>query len=396
MPIVYSSGAGSPGRELIVRIGLVAGEVSGDLLGGGLIEAIRARVPDATFEGVGGERMREAGMDCWHDADELAVMGLTEVLGDLRRLLRLRRGLIDRWQANPPDVLVGIDAPDFNLGLELKLRRAGVPTVHYVSPSVWAWRARRVRKIARACDRVLCLLPFEPLFYARHGVTADFVGHPLARRIPMQVDVEAARATLKIADAGRVIAILPGSRRGEIERLGRDFALAAKRLVETDPALTVLAPLANKAGADAFSVIARESGLGDNLRISIGNSRLCMQAADALLMASGTATLEGLLHGKPMVVAYRVANSTYRIVKALGLIKVANVSLPNLLTEAPMVTEVLQHAVTPARLAEEMQLLFDDEERCDAMRRAFARVHAMLDKDADALAAEAVLATANG
>lgn len=378
-----------------MRVGLIAGEVSGDLLGGGLIQAIRAKMPGATFEGIGGERMREAGMDCWHDAEELAVMGLTEVLGDLPRLLRLRKGLLERWRANPPNVFVGIDAPDFNIGLELKLRRLGVPTVHYVSPSVWAWRARRVRKISRACDRVLCLLPFEPLFYARHGVDATFVGHPLARMIPHQIDVAAARRELGLDETGRVIAILPGSRRGEIERLGRDFALAARRLVDANEGLTVLAPLANRTGADAFSAIARECGLVDNLHISMGNARQCMRAADLLLMASGTATLEGLLHGKPMVVAYRVANSTYRIVKALGLIKVANVSLPNLLTEAPMVTEVLQHAVTPERLAQEMQDLFDDDERCDAMRRAFARVHDALDRDADALAADAILATAN-
>ncbi|MEM7611707.1 MAG: lipid-A-disaccharide synthase [Pseudomonadota bacterium] len=376
-----------------MRIGLVAGEVSGDLLGAGLIEALAARVPGATFEGVGGERMRAAGMQCWHDADELAVMGLTEVLSHLPRLLKLRRSLVQRWKANPPDVFIGIDAPDFTLGLELKLRRIGIPTVHYVSPSVWAWREGRVKKIARACDRVLCLLPFEPAFYARHQVAADFVGHPLGEVIDSEHDIGAARDALGIDRQRPVLALLPGSRRGEITKLGRDFALAGVELRKQRPDLQVVVPLANSAGALAFQSIAEEVGLTDQVTTTIGNARVCMQAADVLVMASGTATLEGLLFGKPMVVGYRVAPSTYRLVKALGLMKIDYFSLPNLLTETPLVTELIQHDLTPDALVREVNDLFDNAARREAMRRAFAEVGKALRQDANELAADAVLAT---
>ncbi|MEO0345039.1 MAG: lipid-A-disaccharide synthase [Pseudomonadota bacterium] len=377
-----------------MRVGLVAGEVSGDLLGGGLIEAIRARHPDAQFEGVGGDTMRAAGMDCWYDAEALAVMGLTEVLAHLPRLLRLRRDLVRRWTAQPPDVLVGIDAPDFNLGLELKLRRRGVRTVHYVSPSVWAWRQRRVRKVRRACDRVLCLLPFEPAFYADHGVPADFVGHPLAQRISPESDTTAARAALSIAGDGPVLAVLPGSRLGEIGRLGADFAAAAQQFSAAHPGATVLVPLATEAGADVFRALVADLGIGDTFRISVGDSRACMAACDLLLMASGTATLEGLLHGRPMVVAYRLAASTHRIVTALNLVKLKHFSLPNLLTPEPLVTEVLQDDVTPERLANELSALVASPERASAMRDAFHEVHTVLARNADERAAELVLATA--
>ncbi|MEO1594167.1 MAG: lipid-A-disaccharide synthase [Pseudomonadota bacterium] len=377
-----------------MRVGLVAGEVSGDVLGGGLVEAIRARHPDAQFEGVGGDTMRAAGMDCWYDAEALAVMGLTEVLAHLPRLLRLRRDLVRRWTAQPPDVFVGIDAPDFNLGLELKLRRRGVRTVHYVSPSVWAWRQRRVRKVRRACDRVLCLLPFEPDFYADNSVPADFVGHPLAQRISPEPDTAAARAALSIAGDGPVLAVLPGSRLGEIGRLGADFAAAAQQFSAANPGTTVLVPLATPAGADAFRAIVADLGVGDNFRISVGDARACMAACDLLLMASGTATLEGLLHGRPMVVAYRLATSTYRILRALKLVKLKHFSLPNLLTPEPLVTEVLQDDVTPERLASELNTLMASPERAAAMRRAFSDVHELLARNADARAAELVLATA--
>ena len=376
-----------------MRVGLVAGEVSGDLLGEGLIQAIRRHNPDATFEGVGGERMRAAGMDCWHDAEELAVMGLTEVLAHLPRLLRLRRGLVKRWLGRAPDVFVGIDAPDFNLGLERKLRRRGIPTVHYVSPSVWAWRQRRVNKVRRACDRVLCLLPFEPRFYEAHGVAAEFVGHPLAQRITPDGDTAAARTALGIAADGPVLAVLPGSRLGEISRLGEDFARAAQRFAADRPGTQVLVPLATEAGAAAFREIASAVGVRDTVRVSVGDARECMQAADILLMASGTATLEGLLHGRPMVVAYRLAPSTARILRLFRLVKLKHYSLPNLLTPEPLVTEVIQEAVTPERLAGELAALADDDGRREAMRDAFRDVHAQLARDADARAAAAVIDT---
>ena len=251
-----------------------------------------------------------------------------------------------------------------------------------------------MRKVRRACDRVLCLLPFEPGFYAAHDVPADFVGHPLAQRIAPDADPAAARKALGVAADGPVLAVLPGSRIGEITRLGADFALAAQRYVAASPGATVLVPLASEAGADAFRQIAESAGVGDNFRISVGNARDCMQAADLLLMASGTATLEGLLCGRPMVVAYRLAPSTYRILRALKLVKLKHFSLPNLLTPEPLVTEVLQDAVTPARLSDELLGLAADPARQAHMRDAFRDVHALLARDADARAAEAVLETA--
>ena len=377
-----------------LRIAMVAGELSGDTLGGGLISSLRAQRPGTSVVGVGGAQMRAAGMETWHDAEVLAVMGLTEVLRHLRRLLRLRAELIERIVAAKPDVFVGIDAPDFNLGLERRLRERGIPTVHYVSPSVWAWRQGRVKTIARACDRVLCLLPFEPEFYARHGVAAQFVGHPLARELAPPEDPAAVRAALGIAPEARVLAVMPGSRRGEIARLGGDFLAAAALLRERVPGLEVLVPLASAAGAEALASVASERGLGDTFRVSVGNARECMAAADVLLLASGTVALEGLLLGKPMVVAYRVAAATYRIVRTLNLIKLKHVSLPNLLTREPWVPELLQTAVTPDALAEALQRWFERPDDLANMQAAFAEVRDALAVDANVRAAQAVIETA--
>ncbi|MEM7763292.1 MAG: lipid-A-disaccharide synthase [Pseudomonadota bacterium] len=378
----------------MLRVALVAGEVSGDNLGAGLMAALRARVPDIHFEGVGGEAMAAAGMECWYPADALSVMGLTEVVRHLPRLLRLRRDLRRRWEAQPPDVFIGIDAPDFNLGLERRLKAQGVPTVHYVSPSVWAWREGRVKTIARACDRVLCLLPFEPDFYARHAVAADFVGHPLAARIVHQTDLSGGKQQLGLATDKPVLAVLPGSRLGEIGRLGPDFVDAIGRLLAERADLQVIAPLATDAGRDRFEALLRESGLEHRVTVSVGNARACMAAADVLMMASGTATLEGLLHGRPMVVAYRVAPSTYRLVRALKLMKVDVYSLPNLLTGERLVDELIQDDLSGDALCQSVNALLDDPERVTRMQQAFRSVHETLACDSDALAADAVLATA--
>lgn len=375
----------------MLRVGLVAGEVSGDVLGAGLIREIKRRYPDAIFEGIGGPLMAAEGMQCWHEADALAVMGLTEVLRHLPRLLRIRRSLVNRWRQSPPDVFVGIDAPDFNLGLELKLRKRGIRTVHYVSPSVWAWREGRVKKIAKACDRVLCLLPFEPSFYRRHQVAASFVGHPLASQIEPVLDTSAHKTSLGLSATQPTLVVMPGSRLGEIARLGRDFAYAAAVVCEAMPNLQVIVPLANEAGATAFRAIIEEVGLTDRVRVSIGNAAACMRAADVLLLASGTATLEGLLHGRPMVVAYRVAPSTYKIVRALGLLKVKVFSLPNLLTPTPLVDEFIQEAVTPDALSAAVMKLFDDPQRIKTMQDAFRDVHLSLSQDSDVRAAAVTL-----
>src|SRR5690606_22538720 len=316
-------------NERAPRITLVAGETSGDQLGAGLVDELRARHPDALFAGVGGDAMRTAGVETWHDAAELAVMGLSEVLAHLPRLLRLRRELRRKILDWKPDVFVGIDAPDFNLGLERWLKRRGVRTVHYVSPSVWAWREARAAKIGRSADRVLCLFPMEPDIYARHGVDARFVGHPLADAIALEPDRAADRAAIGVDDEGPVLAVLPGSRLGEIERLGAVFLDAAGRVARAVPGLRILVPAATPACGEAIrALLAAAPPPPGSVRLLEGRAREAITAADVVLLASGTATLETMLAKRPMVVGYRIAPTTYRIVRSLGLLKVDRYALP--------------------------------------------------------------------
>lgn len=376
------------------RIAIVAGEASGDLLGAGLIDALRARWPDAEFAGVGGDRMREAGFDAWHDAGELAVMGLAEVLRHLPRLLRLRRGLRERLLAWRPDVFVGIDAPDFNLGVERWLKRRGVATVHYVSPSVWAWREGRAAKIGQSADRVLCLFPMEPPIYARHGVDARFVGHPLADEMPLEPDRTAARATLGLPPDAPILALLPGSRTGEIERLGADFLEAAALVRDALPEVRVVAPMADRRARATFERVLAASPartrLGDALTVIDGQARTLMIASDVVLLASGTATLEAMLAKRPMVVAYKVAAATYRLVKGLGMLKVTRYALPNILAGEDVVPELMQHDCTPSKLADAVLRWFRDPQAVAALAPRFMNLHRELRRDASARAAEAV------
>ena len=377
------------------RVAIVAGEASGDLLGAGLIEALRARWPDAEFAGVGGDRMREAGFDAWHDAGELAVMGLAEVLKHLPRLLRLRRTLRDRVLAWRPDVFVGIDAPDFNLGVERWLKQRGVATVHYVSPSVWAWREGRAAKIGRSADRVLCLFPMEPGIYARHGVDARFVGHPLADTMALEPDRGGARAALGLPPDAPVLALLPGSRTGEIERLGADFLEAAARVRHAMPALRIVAPMADARARATFEHVLAQSpardALTDALTIIDGQARTLMVASDVILLASGTATLEAMLAKRPMVVAYKVAASTYRLVKGLGMLKVDRYALPNILAGEDLVPELMQQDCTPAKLAEAVLHWFRDPNAAAALAPRFMNLHRELRRDASSRAAEAIV-----
>ncbi|AXK71574.1 lipid-A-disaccharide synthase [Lysobacter sp. TY2-98] len=376
------------------RIAIVAGEASGDLLGAGLIDALRARWPDAEFAGVGGDRMREAGFDAWHDAGELAVMGLAEVLRHLPRLLRLRRALRNRVLAWKPDVFIGIDAPDFNLGVERWLKQRGVATVHYVSPSVWAWREGRAAKIGQSADRVLCLFPMEPAIYAKHGVDARFVGHPLADEMPLVPDRTAARAELGLPDDAPVLALLPGSRTGEIERLGADFLDAAARVHDVLPALRVVAPMADARARATFERVLAQSParerLGAALSIIDGNARTLMIASDVVLLASGTATLEGLLAKRPMVVAYKVAAMTYRMVKGLGMLKVDRYALPNILAGADVVPELMQQDCTPEKLAAAVLHWLRSPQAIAELVPRFTNLHEELRRDASARAADAV------
>lgn len=380
-----------PAAPLIV---LVAGEASGDLLGADLIAGLRARFPDARFAGVGGPRMIAAGLDAWYPAEALAVMGLVEVLRHLPSLLAIRRDVRRRTLALRPAVFVGIDAPDFNLGLERTLKDAGIRTVHYVSPSVWAWRERRAAKIGRSADRVLCLFPMEPAIYARHGVDARFVGHPLADAFAMEPDQAAARSALGLPAHAPVLALLPGSRLGEIRRLGADFLDAAALLAREVPGLQVLAPMANAACRAAFeALVATRDGGAAHLRILDGQAHAAMIAADAVLLASGTAALEALLAKRPMTVAYRLAPWTYRLVKGLGLLKVERYSLPNHLAGRDLVPELMQEACTPEALAASLRPWLLAPGATPELREAYSRIHRTLigDPDHDAAAAIAEL-----
>lgn len=367
-----------------LRIALVAGEASGDILGSGLMRALKARSPDIEFIGVGGPLMEAEGLVSLFPMERLAVMGLVEVLGRLPELLRRRKQLIADLIAEKPDVFIGIDAPDFNLGVELKLRQAGIKTVHYVSPSVWAWRQKRVFKIRDACDLMLTLFPFEAQFYTDHQVPVCFVGHPLADEIPLQADRSQARRELGLAEEGAVVALLPGSRGGEVAKLGSLFLDAAERLHALRPELHFVLPCANgERRAQLEQMLA-----GRNLALTLlnGQSHQALAACDAVLIASGTATLEALLYKRPMVVAYKVAPLTYRILK--WLVKSPYVSLPNLLAQRLLVPELLQDAATPDSLAQTLAPLITDGH---AQTEGFDQIHRVLRRNASARAADAVL-----
>lgn len=381
------------------RIALVAGEASGDLLGAALVRDLRALHPGAEFAGVAGPQMRAAGVEAWHDCEELAVMGLVEVLKHLPRLLRLRRALRERLLAWKPDVVVGIDAPDFNLGLERRLKARGLRTVHYVSPSVWAWREGRAAKIGQSADRVLCLFPMEPAIYARHGVEARFVGHPLATMLPMHPDREAAHRALDIVGEGPLLALLPGSRGGEIARLGPVFLDTVARLLERRPGLRVLAPMANPRCRERFQRLLathpRSLALHPALHLVDGRAREAMVASDAVLLASGTAALEAMLAKRPMVVAYRIAPLTHFLVKRLGLLKVERYSLPNVLAGEALVPERMQEDCRAELLAADVERLLD-EGLAPALRQRFEELHASLFAPSPRAAAEAVAALLPG
>jgi lipid-A-disaccharide synthase len=374
-----------------MRVALVAGESSGDLLGAGLIRALQSRCPEATFEGVAGPEMAAAGCTVLEPAETLAVMGLIEPLKEIPRLLALRKALLKRWTRTPPDVFVGIDAPDFNLGLEQRLKASGIRTIHYVSPSVWAWRQGRTRKIRAATDRVLCLLPFEQSFLENHGIKADFVGHPLADATPERVDVAADREALGIGQ-GDVLAVLPGSRHGEVSRLGPVFAATARLLAEQHPTLNFVAPMATDSIRESFAGHLESAGVLARFQLTDGNAEQVMAAADIVLLASGTASLQAALLGKPMVAAYRVAGLTFAIVKRLNLVKVQYVTLPNLLTDTPLVPEFIQDDARPEALAGAVSDLLADPGRRAEITTQFRVLRTTLARGANERAADAVMA----
>jgi len=370
--------------------GLVAGEASGDNLGGPLIEALAERAPGSRFFGVAGPRMAEAGCEAWFSADELAVMGLAEIVRHLPRLLRLRRDLLQRFAATAPDAYVGIDSPEFNLRVAAALKRRGIPTVQYVSPQVWAWRQGRVRTIGQSVDLVLCVLPFEPAFYAAHSVRAVFVGHPLADRIPFATDAGAARAALGLPMAGEVVAVLPGSRAGEVTKLGPPFAATLAWLQARRPSLSFVAPMANAGARELFERDLREHAPQVEIRLVDGRAHEAIAASDAVLVASGTATLETALLKRPMVVAYRVAPLTSWLLREMKLVKTKFFSHPNLLAGRPLVPEFFQEQVRPEVLGPALLEQLDRPDRA-ALIDEYSRIHQMLRCDASQRAADAVL-----
>ncbi len=373
-----------------LRIALVAGEQSGDQLGAGLIRELRARVPAARFMGIAGPRMVAEGCECWAPSEQLAVMGLFEVLSHLPSLLRLRASTQRRVLEEAPDLFIGIDAPEFNLGLARRLRAAGLRTVQYVSPQVWAWRRGRVRTIAQAVDLVLCLLPFEQEFYAQAGVRAEFVGHPLADQIPLTPDREGARAQLGL-DSRPVVAVLPGSRLGEVTRLGDDFAATIAWLAARRPDLQFVAPMASPPVQARFLEALQRRASGVAVQVIDGRAQLALAAADVVLVASGTATLETMLSKRAMVVAYRLSALTSWLVRGFNLMKAPYFAQPNLLAGRVVVPELFQQQVTPEALGGALLAQLDDVAGREALANLFTELHLRLRRNASARASEAVL-----
>lgn len=376
----------------MLRIGVVAGEASGDLLAGDLISAIKRRRPDAVFEGIAGPHMIEAGCKALFPAEKLSVMGLFEVLGRLPELLRIRKSVYQHFIDNPPDVFIGVDAPDFTLPLEGRLKQAGIPTVHYVSPTVWAWRQGRVKKIIGQFDLMLTLFPFEARFFEEHHIPVTFVGHPLADLIPMHCDTQQARIDLNLPQQAPLIALLPGSRHNEIKRLAEPFLLTAQRLWQADPTLRFITPLATLSAYEQFNAAVQTYTPELPITLVQGRSREVMTAADAGLLASGTATLEACLLKKPMVMAYKLSSLTYWVVRLLGLMKINRYAMPNLLSGEDLVEEFIQGEATAENLTAAMQrLLAHSDAQRARMEQHFTRVHESLKRQASERAAEAVL-----
>lgn len=376
-------------RSRPLRVAIVAGEASGDNLAAGLIKAIRERLPDSVFEGIAGQCMQDAGCHSLFPMQELSVMGLVEVVKHLPRLLSIRRQLRRHFLENPPDIFIGVDAPDFNLGLEHALKGAAIPTLHYVSPSVWAWRKYRVRKIAASVDCMLTLFPFEEQFYAQRQVPARCVGHPLADLITDEVDQMEARRQISLEHNGPVVALLPGSRVGEVKRLAADLLNAAVWCYQRRDDLHFVIPLANYECRLAFDEIL--STIATRLPVTLlsGQGLEAMAAANAVMLASGTATLECMLLKRPMVVAYRLSPVTYRIARML--VKTSCYSLPNLLAGRPLVKELIQDEVTAEALGSEVLALIENPQRAQELAAIFSAIHDDLRRDANRCAADAVL-----
>ncbi|QQP87237.1 lipid-A-disaccharide synthase [Entomomonas asaccharolytica] len=364
---------------------LVAGEASGDILGAGLMASLKQQHPNIQFIGVGGPKMEAEGLVSMFPMERLSIMGLVEVLGRLPELIKRRAKLIKDIIAAKPDVFIGIDAPDFNLGIELKLREAGIKTIHYVSPSVWAWKQKRVFKIKKACDLVLTLFPFEAKFYEKYDVPVCFVGHPLANTIPLEVDRAAAKTKLGIAQDNKVVALMPGSRGGEVSRLAPVFLKTADIIFKHYPTVKFVIPCANQQRKEQIEQLLVYYQLP--ITLLDGQSHEALAACDVVLIASGTATLEALLYERPMVVAYKLASLTYWIAKRL--VKTPYVSLPNILAGRLLVPEMIQEQAEPDKLFAELQPLLDGKTK--EQTDNFKAIHLTLRQNASEKAATATL-----
>lgn len=374
-------------------IAIIAGEVSGDILGAGLIHALKARYPNAKFIGIGGERMIAEGFETLFDMEELSVMGLVEVLKHLPRLLKIRRSIIEQLSALKPDIFIGIDAPDFNLDVELKLKQQGIKTIHYVSPSVWAWRQKRVYKIAAATNLVLAFLPFEKAFYDRFNVPCRFIGHTMADAIPLKPNREEACQLLNLDSTQRYVAMLVGSRGSEVEFLSEPFLQTAQLLHQRYPDVKFLVPLINQKRRQQFEQIKQRVAPELDMILLDGNARAAMITAEATLLASGTAALEAMLCKSPMVVGYRMKPFTYFLAKRL--VKTKYISLPNLLADEMLVPELIQDDCHPTKLAEKLSLYLSEDKSAVQTRHVllqrFAELHQMIQCNADQQAAQAVI-----
>ena len=374
-----------------MRIAMVAGEASGDLLAAHLIEALRERLPGASFVGIGGPRMQAAGFESWFPSERLAVMGYVDVLKRLPELLRIRRGLLKRLKDDPPDVFIGVDAPDFNLGVERRLRRTGIRTMHYVSPSIWAWRGSRVHKIGRAAEHVMCLFPFEPEIYTRNNIAATYVGHPLADVFPLEDQRNKARETLQIDAEAQVVAVLPGSREGEVSRLAHTYVATIQRMSNERPDLKFIVPLITRRSREIFEQALFQAGGTDlPVRLLFGHAHEAMAAANVVLVASGTATLEAALFKRPMVIAYKVGKWTFRLAKWLTYLPW--VGLPNVLSREFVVPELLQDDATPEKLSAALGKWLDDADARQQLMQRFEQLHLLLRQNNAEKAAATVLA----
>ena len=376
--------------ERALKIGIIAGEASGDILAAGLIKQLKKQYPNATFEGIAGPKMQALGCQSLFNMEELSVMGLVEVLSRIRRLLFVRKSMLNHFIANPPDVFIGVDAPDFNLGLELKLKKRGIKTVQYVSPTVWAWREKRIFKIAKATHLVLSIFPFEKQVYDKHQIPCEFVGHTMADDIAIKPDKQKARRSLHLSEKDIVLAVLPGSRKREVDTL-LDVFMQSCLLLKADIAeFKVLIPVVNRQRKKQIDEYMQIHAPDLSIQVVIGHARESMIASDAVLLASGTATLEAMLCKKNMVTAYKLSGVTYQMMK--WLYKAKYFALPNVLADEKLIPELLQDDVTASAISKLLlpMLTAQNEEQQQTLIAKFETLHGSLKKDADVQAAIAV------